>query len=410
MLVKLLEIRTVLLTIYQKIRFIINPVVKLFVSFMVFSSINGSIGYDTRFTGSAITMLLAMICAVLPGGVMVFCAMALTLVHILSVSVFLAAILVLAFLILYCLLLRFTPKYIVAVVLLPLLAKYNLHYAVPLVLGCITNPLAILPTVSGVFVYYMMEIIKAAAQRQVEMNLEDILQLYLDIADAVMADKKMYIMMIVFAMVILVVYIIRQFSFDYSFVISIGAGVVVNILGFLISDLRFNVTVQVGTLLWMSIVSGFVAYLVEFMKRVLDYSGIERVQFEDDDYYYFVKAVPKLEVGIPRRNFRNISRDSENEESPEEYEEYEEYSEDGKDGYAEEDEAADTPAEDREEDLYEETEDEPDPEAGGRRPLSDGRIFADDDDGILPYKAPENMTKEEADAEYLKDFLDDHDA
>lgn len=324
MLVKLLEIRTMILTLYQKARFVINPLVKFIVSLMVYSSINGSIGYDTRFTSGAIVMLLSVISAVLPGGVMVFFAMMLTLLHIFSVSKFLAAILLLAFLILYGMLLRFTPKYIIAVVLLPLLAKYNLHYAVPLVLGCITTPLAILPTVSGVFVYYMMEIIKAASQRQVQMKLEDILQLYIDIADAVMADKKMYIMMLVFALVVAVVYVIRKFSFDYSFVISIGAGVLVNILGFLISDLRFNVTVKVGTLLIMSIVCGFIAYIVEFMKRILDYTGVERVQFEDDDYYYFVKAVPKIEIGIPRRNFRNISRDDTAEESSEEYEEYEE--------------------------------------------------------------------------------------
>ena len=28
---------------------------------------------------------------------------------------------------------------------------------------------------------------------------------------------------------------------------------------------------------------------------ILDYKHTERVQFEDDDYYYYVKAVPKID-------------------------------------------------------------------------------------------------------------------
>jgi hypothetical protein len=30
----------------------------------------------------------------------------------------------------------------------------------------------------------------------------------------------------------------------------------------------------------------------------LDYARTERVQFEDDDYYYYVKAVPKKMVAV----------------------------------------------------------------------------------------------------------------
>ena len=46
----------------------------------------------------------------------------------------------------------------------------------------------------------------------------------------------------------------------------------------------------VGTL-----VSLAVAFLLEFLFFNLDYSRTERVQFEDDEYYYYVKAVPKTE-------------------------------------------------------------------------------------------------------------------
>ena len=37
------------------------------------------------------------------------------------------------------------------------------------------------------------------------------------------------------------------------------------------------------------------AAIVRFGQGILDYQHTERVQFEDDDYYYYVKAVPKID-------------------------------------------------------------------------------------------------------------------
>ena len=39
-----------------------------------------------------------------------------------------------------------------------------------------------------------------------------------------------------------------------------------------------------------------VSLILEFFFYNLDFSRVERVQFEDDEYYYFVKAVPKMFV------------------------------------------------------------------------------------------------------------------
>jgi hypothetical protein len=92
--------------------------------------------------------------------------------------------------------------------------------------------------------------------------------------------------------------------------------VLVNILGFLVAVLHFNVSINAGKLILMSLFSGLIAIVLEFFKRVLDYTAIERVQFEDDDYYYYVKAVPKVNVSIPRHSVKRMSdyRDEEAEE------------------------------------------------------------------------------------------------
>ena len=39
-----------------------------------------------------------------------------------------------------------------------------------------------------------------------------------------------------------------------------------------------------------------IAIIIQFLFFNLDYSRTERLQFEDDDYYYYVKAVPKISL------------------------------------------------------------------------------------------------------------------
>ena len=43
-------------------------------------------------------------------------------------------------------------------------------------------------------------------------------------------------------------------------------------------------------------VSGIIVFIAKFFRMTLDYSGTKNIQFEDDEYYYYVKAVPKLNV------------------------------------------------------------------------------------------------------------------
>ncbi len=56
-----------------------------------------------------------------------------------------------------------------------------------------------------------------------------------------------------------------------------------------------------------SAISVAVSLILEFLFYNLDYSRIERVQFEDDEYYYYVKAVPKITVAMPSKTVKKIN-------------------------------------------------------------------------------------------------------
>ena len=52
------------------------------------------------------------------------------------------------------------------------------------------------------------------------------------------------------------------------------------------------------------VVISLVLYLFVF---AVDYSRTQFVQFEDDEYYYYVKAVPKINVIAPEMNIKRIN-------------------------------------------------------------------------------------------------------
>ena len=79
-----------------------------------------------------------------------------------------------------------------------------------------------------------------------------------------------------------------------------------------------------------TVVAIFAGVVIQFIFMNLDYARTENVQFEDDEYYYYVKAVPKKMIAkeekvvkhfgntgslgkkIPRHNQENISKADQN--------------------------------------------------------------------------------------------------
>ena len=52
--------------------------------------------------------------------------------------------------------------------------------------------------------------------------------------------------------------------------------------------------------------------VLEFFFFSVDYSRTENIQFEDDEYYYYVKAVPKVGVSVPEKQVKHITEDTGN--------------------------------------------------------------------------------------------------
>jgi len=120
--------------------------------------------------------------------------------------------------------------------------------------------------------------------------------IYTNIMSFVANEQIWIVSAIIFAMIIGLAYVISLVDIDYSNYIAIAVGAFINILGFILAALLAKLQIGIVGLIASTAVSMAIAAVIQFFGMVLDYSAAERVQFEDEDYYYYVKAVPKVSV------------------------------------------------------------------------------------------------------------------
>ena len=303
----LLELRENLKKIYSRNEAFILPVIKFLLSFIVLSIINGKMGYMTKIDNMAIVLIVSLLCSFLPTGFMVVFAMLFTLLHMYALSIETAAVGLVVFLLLYLLFLRFTAKEALVVVLTPVLCMLKLPYVMPVAMGLIGTPASCVSVGCGVVVYYLIQTVISNAPTINSMGAQEATAKLRLLIDGMLGNKAMLVMIVAFTVTVIVVYLIRRMSVDHSWTIAMAAGIIIEVLILLVGDLMYDTNLSILSALLGAIVTVIVCKGIEFFRFCLDYSRTEKVQFEDDEYYYYVKAVPKMTVSAPTNTVKKIN-------------------------------------------------------------------------------------------------------
>ena len=136
---------------------------------------------------------------------------------------------------------------------------------------------------------------------------------FIQIVKNVFGNELMWVMVAAFAAAILVVFIIKNLSVDYSWSIAIVAGVITQLAVIFVGDFNFNLPVSAGSMIFGIVVSVVIALIYQFFVFAVDYTRTEYLQYEDDDYYYYVKAVPKSLVTEKDKQIKRFNGKSEKE-------------------------------------------------------------------------------------------------
>ena len=107
---QLLVIREYIKNFYTKYEEFIVPLLKFVLGLILFLTINGRMGYMEKIDHVAIVLVAALLCSFLPLGVMVFLSAMFLLLHTYALSAECVVVLLLAYIIVLVIYLRFAPK------------------------------------------------------------------------------------------------------------------------------------------------------------------------------------------------------------------------------------------------------------------------------------------------------------
>ena len=303
----LLLLKSKIKNFYEKHYRITRGICKFIIMFGALLLITMQMDYNEFLGQYWLLAIVSGVCAVTPDGMSLIFFFLLVCGEISGVSVLLIVI----YLLLYG---RFERKQYYLVFLIPVLAPLHISYVVPIVAALFASPVLLPALVMGIIVQFMIQgvMLYASASMGVAES-EDILSSLQFLMDYLMKNQLMFVTIIAFCLTFVCVYMIRKGNFNHASQIAILVGAIVLMSAELLSNIILELELNLAILTVQVVASMAVAYVVQFFHMTLDYRGTRRLQFEDDEYYYYVTAVPKFKVTVVDRTVTRILQDEEDE-------------------------------------------------------------------------------------------------
>ena len=217
----LLELKERLIRFFGKNEIYVVPVLKFILATVVFLLINQNIGYMTRLAGLPVTLVLALLCAVLPVNAILLFAFILIAAHLFALSMDVCVVGLILMLVIALLYLRFSPKDGYYAVLTPITFALHTPYIMPISAGLLRTPASAASIVSGTVMFYFLKGIKEneAVLSAVEEDSNAASKMVVAI-NQLLGNKEMYLVLATFIVILLVVYVVRRLSIDHAWTVA----------------------------------------------------------------------------------------------------------------------------------------------------------------------------------------------
>lgn len=310
---QLLIVRDKIIDFYARYDYWVIPLMKFACALIVFLTINHNIGYFAMAKNPAAILIAALLCSFLPWCAQSLFGAAFVLANLMPVSFEMAVIAAILFLLFALIMVAFKPKHSELIVLIPVLYCMKIPYLVPVIAGLSIGLISVIPVVLGTISYFLIvyfkDNISALTAEGAEDSITQMASRYAEIINGFLHNRYMLVVVFAFCITILVVYVIRKLAVNYAWNIAIVAGLISCLIVILMSGFILHLQVPTMEILLGVLLSALICVVYEFFFYSVDYSATEFLQFEDDEYYYYVKAVPKMKVSKTDVQIQNITRE-----------------------------------------------------------------------------------------------------
>lgn len=298
---KILELRERYKEIYAGYSMYIDAAFKFIIALVGMIVINSNIGAMGVLNNPLVVIIISLVCALLPKTLSVMVLMLTIVAHAASIAVEAGALVLVMFILMYLLFFRFTSKESLVLILLPIMFAVKIPYILPIIMGLVGTPVSIVSVSFGTLVYFVLSFVGNNYDEVIKVGSDDGFAVLKMFFQGVLQEKAFYFCIIVFAVVVILVYAIKRLSIDYSWIIAVISAGVFEVIAFLVANVVIDMRLVSG--IAATIIGGLlsvgIAWFLQFFLHSVDYTKTSKVQFEDDDYYYYVKAVPKIKVAAP---------------------------------------------------------------------------------------------------------------
>ncbi len=307
---RLIEIKDKMIKFFCYYEFYMMMAVKFILALTLFLIINANIGYMSKISNVPVAVILAMICCLLPVNGTICLAAIVVLLDMYELSLEAALVTFILFALIYLVYFRFTPRDGIVAVLTPITFRMNIPYLMPMAAGLLRPAYSVAAIVCGTVLYFFVNGVRqstsslAAATNADDDSTASKLNV---IIGQIAGNKEMFLTIVILVLAFLIVYLIRRMNIEHAWTVAIISGTVFQVVGLTAGYIILNISGKMVGLLIGSIFSMLLAFVVQFFYMDLDYARTERVQFSDDEYFYYVKAVPKKMVTSTSKTVKRFS-------------------------------------------------------------------------------------------------------
>jgi len=296
--IEILTFKENLKKLYKDYSMYIDPLTRFVVMVVSILILNSYVGQDGIINNPFVAIIISAVCCLLPINVGVFVHSCLVVVNVLSVNVIMALIVAMIYMIMLICYFRFAPKYGYIMLLTVILFAIKIPYLMPIVVGLAATPSAVVAMVFGIIVYYILNFAGTEAIKLENGSTVSDMDKVNTFLDNLLNNNEFMMIMAAFIITAVIAYLIRRTSMDHSHRIAIIAAGAFEMAFIICGALLLNTDMSQRILLTgiLILVSMGVAVILDVFILSVDYQRTEYTQFEDDDYYYYVKAVPKIKL------------------------------------------------------------------------------------------------------------------
>ena len=256
-------------------------------------------GYSAVFSNIFILLVLALVSSVLPSGSIALISGILVAGQAFGLGLDVGGVVTAVLVILFILFLRFIPEDSTAAVLMAMGVWFGFGALVPLVCGLRKRLASVFSLASGVVICQLVRTMGATRESLSLLEATaypDRLKLFM----GAMFRPGLVVGCVAAMAAAAVVYLLALAGFRYCLETASAAGAVIYVVLTAVGSSVLGAGTDLTAVIVGSAASLVVALILSFLWLSLDYKKSEKFRIEDDEYYYYVKAIPKAKTdGAP---------------------------------------------------------------------------------------------------------------